>query len=136
MPHFNKMRAHDVTTDRVKLYIDFRLEEGAENASINRELALLKRAFNLPRECTPPKVKDVPYIPMLLERNVRKAFLEADSYGRLAAECGSVALWMRAIFECGYTYGWRHEELLDLEVRQVSLLTNAIRFRCGGDQKR
>jgi integrase len=125
------MRAHDVTTDRVRRYIDSRLEEGAENASINRELALLKRAFNLARECTPPKVKDVPYIPMLQERNTRKGFLEADGYSRVAAGCRSVALWMRAIFECGYTYGWRHEELLDLEVRQVSLLTNFIRLDAG-----
>ena len=31
--------------------------EGAENATINRELSLLKRAFNLAREGTPPKVR-------------------------------------------------------------------------------
>jgi integrase len=131
MPSFSRMRAHDVTTDRVRRYINSRLEEGAENASINRELALLKRAFNLARECTPPKVKDVPYIPMLQERNTRKGFLEAEGYSRVAAGCGSIGLWMRAIFECGYTYGWRHEELLGLEVRQVSLLTNGIRLDAG-----
>lgn len=38
---------------------------------------------------------------------------------------------MRAIFECGYTYGWRHEELLDLEVRQVNVLSRRIRLDAG-----
>lgn len=131
MSSFSRMRAYDFTTDRVRGHIESRLAEGAENASINRELALLKRAFNLARQCTPPKVRSVPYIPMLQERNTRKGFLESDGYSRVAAGCASVGPWMRAIFECGYIYGWRHEELLNLEVRQVSLLTNGIRLDAG-----
>ena len=54
-PFFTRVRAGDLTTDRIRQYIDSRLAESAEGATINRELSLLKRAFNLARECTPPK---------------------------------------------------------------------------------
>jgi integrase len=131
MAFFGRLRACDLATDRVRRYIDARLDEGAQAATINRELALLKRAFNLARECTPPKVKIVPYIPMLKESNVRRGFIEPSAYGRLAEHCGRVGLWMRALLECGYTYGWRHEELLDLRGRQVDLLAGTIRLDPG-----
>jgi integrase len=68
---------------------------------------------------------------MVKESNVRKGFLESGGYARLAEECGRVGLWMRALLECGYSYGWRHEELLGLGVRQVDLLAGAIRLDPG-----
>jgi integrase len=68
---------------------------------------------------------------MLKESNVLRGFVESGSYGRLAEQCGRVGLWMRALLECGYTYGWRHEELLDLRVRQVDLLAGTIRLDPG-----
>jgi integrase len=131
MAFFSRMRACDLATDRVRSYINARLAGGAQPATINRELALLKRAFNLARECTPPKVKIVPYIPMLKESNVRRGFVESVGYVRLAEQCCRVGLWMRALLECGYTYGWRVEELLDLRVRQVDLLASTIRLDPG-----
>jgi integrase len=131
MPLFTRVRAGDLTTDRIRRYIDSRLAESAEVATINRELALLKRAFNLARECTPPKVKIVPHIPMLKEANVRRGFVESSGYVRLAKECARAGLWMRALLECGYSYGWRHEELLGLRVRHVDLLAGTIRLDPG-----
>lgn len=44
---FGLERAIDITTDRVKTYAASRQQEGAANASINRELAGLKRMFSL-----------------------------------------------------------------------------------------
>jgi hypothetical protein len=35
------------------------------------------------------------------------------------------------MFEVGYTYGWRHEELLDLRVRQVDISAGTIRLEPG-----
>jgi hypothetical protein len=46
-----------------------RQDEGAENATVNRELALLKRAFSLAMKSTPPKVTFRPHVPMLEEDN-------------------------------------------------------------------
>jgi integrase len=130
-PFFGSLRAVEITSQLVAHYIDDRQHEGAENATINRELAALKRMFNLARQSTPPKVNAVPYIAMLREDNIRTGFLESKQHDSLAGETGKIGLWMRAMFETGYTYGWRHEELLALLVRQVSLSAGTIRLEPG-----
>jgi hypothetical protein len=43
MAYFGDLKAHSVGTDRVKAYIAKRLEGGAANGTINRELAALKK---------------------------------------------------------------------------------------------
>jgi integrase len=77
------------------------------------------------------KVVTIPYIPMLKESNTRTGFLESRQHDLLAKECASVGLWMRAIFEIGYTYGWRHSEVLNLRVRQVNIVEGVIRLEPG-----
>ncbi len=79
-PFFGALRAIEVTSQLVARYIDARQQEGAENATINRELAALKRMFNLARQSTPPKVNSVPYIAMLRENNIRTGFLESKQH--------------------------------------------------------
>jgi site-specific recombinase XerD len=108
-PFFGHLRAIEVTSQLVASYIDSRQEEEAENGTINRELAAVKRMFSLARQSTPPKINAVPYIAMLKENNVRTGFLESKQHDNLARETGKVGLWMRALFEVGYTYRWRHE---------------------------
>jgi integrase len=130
-PFFGALRAIDVTSQLVARYIDARQHEEAENATINRELAALKRMFNLARQSTPPKVNSVPYIAMLRENNIRTGFLEGKQHDCLAAETGKIGLWLRAMFETGCTYGWRHEELLALRVREVNLVAGTIRLEPG-----
>ncbi len=44
---FGDSRAIDITDDRLSSYIVYRQEQGGANATINRELAALKRAFRL-----------------------------------------------------------------------------------------
>jgi integrase len=130
-PFFGGLRAIEVTSQLVACYIDSRQQERAENATINRELAALKRMFSLARQSTPPKVNAVPYIAMLREDNIRTGFLESKQHDALAAETCKAGLWLRAMFETGYTYGWRHEELLALRVRQVNLAAGTIRLEPG-----
>ena len=43
MKSFGECKANQVRTDHVKNYVAHRLEQGAANATINRELAALKR---------------------------------------------------------------------------------------------
>jgi integrase len=130
-PYFGVLRAVEVSSLLVARYIDSRQQERAANATINRELAALKRMFNLARQATPPRVNSVPHIAMLKENNVRTGFLEAKQHDRLVAECGRAGLWLRSIFEVACTYGWRHEEVLALRVRQVNLLGGTIRLEPG-----
>ncbi len=128
---FGRLRAVEVTSDLVTRYVDSRQEEGASNATINRELSVLKRTFYLARECTPPKVAAVPHIAMLEERNVRKGFVKDEQYDKLAAECAVEGLWLRTFLAVAYSYGWRKSELLNLRVRQVDLFARTIRLEVG-----
>lgn len=47
---FGGSRALNITTDRIRRYIESRQDEGAANASIQRELSTLGRAFTLARQ--------------------------------------------------------------------------------------
>jgi integrase len=123
---FGHLRAAQVGTDTIKTYIEKRQQEGASNATINRELAALKRMFSLGMKSTPPKVYRIPAIPHLRESNARKGFLTIERYARLADACASVGLWLRAMLEVGYTFGWRVSEVKKLSIRQVDMGSSRI----------
>ena len=125
-PFFGHRRARDIGTDLLKKYVAKRQEDGAANATINRELAALKRMFNLARQSSPPKLVRVPVFPRLPEENIRRGFVEDAQYEKLAAACARVGLWMRAIFEVGYNFGWRISELTNLRVRQIDLASRMV----------
>lgn len=128
-PVFGDLRTVNVSNDDVTAYIDKRQKEGAKNATINRELAILKRAFTLGMRAR--KVYGIPHFPRLEERNVRKGFVTDTQYDKLAAACAKQGLWLRAMFEVGYNFGWRVSELLNLRVRQVDLAAKTIRLETG-----
>ena len=131
-PFFGNLQARHVTTLLLNRYIQRRLEQAAAKATINRELAMLKRMFRLADESDPAKVRRVPKFPHFSESaNIRKGFLEADQYQRLLAECSAVGLWMRAIFEVAHTFGWRHSEVANLRVKQIDLVNHIIRLNPG-----
>jgi hypothetical protein len=62
MPAFGNVRAAEFTTGHVTRYIGRRRREEAADATINRELAFLKRAFRLGAHSDPPKAVHVPHI--------------------------------------------------------------------------
>jgi len=132
-PFFGAERAVEVSSSRIAQYVDLRQQQGAKNATINRELAALKRMFRLGQQSTPAKVIRVPYFPPLSENNVRKGFLEDSQYRKLV---GGAELWFRALVECGRTYGWRVSELLTLKVKQVDLMQRVIRLDPGTTKNR
>jgi integrase len=77
------------------------------------------------------RVKTLPYIALLEERNVRKGFVRDDQYDALARETGKVGLWLRTMFELAYTYGWRKGELAGLRVSQVDLAERTVELNPG-----
>jgi len=129
LPFFASMKAEQLGTDDLNRYVDARRSAGAANGTINRELAALKRIYNLARTSTPPKVRDVPVFPHLKESPPRKGFVEDRQYEALIAGTGE--LWLRAILAVAYTFGFRRSELLSLRVRQVDLLAGIIHLDPG-----
>ena len=127
-PFFGGMKAVNVSSQLLARYVDQRRQEEASNATINRELAALKRMFNLGRRSTPPKVMRVPMFPSLAENNIRQRFLEDETYYKLIE---GAELWLRALIECGRTYPWRENELRSMRVSQIDLAQRVIRLEPG-----
>lgn len=128
-PFFEHYRAVDITRALINRYIECRQKDSAAVASINREVAVLSAAFHLGVKNS--KIRQLPLFPRLKERNTRTGFLEDAQYQALADACGKVGLWLRAIFEVGYCYGWRKEEVLGLRCSQVNLIDRTIRLNPG-----
>jgi len=125
---FGGMKAVSISTAGVKAYIQVRMDMGYSNASINRELAALKRMLHLGAQCTPPKVNLVPYIPMLKESNVRKGFFEAKEYKSLKDALPGV---LKTVITFGYHSGWRISEILGLTWDRVDLREGIARLDPG-----
>lgn len=125
---FEGERATKITTPQIRAYIDNRLNQGASNASINRELAALKRMLNLGARQTPPKVDKVPYIPMLSENNVRKGFFE---HGDFLALRDALPDYLKGFVTFAYKVGWRLSEISNLTWKQVDLKQGIVRLEPG-----
>src|SRR5262249_44866995 len=101
----------------------------AANATINRELAFLKRAYNLGIEAE--KIVRKPYVPMLKEDNVRSGFFE---YGEFLAVRDACADYFQPVVTFAYYTGWPKEEILSLRWSQVDLAAEEIRLEVGSDK--
>ncbi len=128
-PFLGHLRADQVTSDTVGRYVDSRLSAGASNGTINRELSALRRMFTLGKQCTPPKVRNIPAMTKLREADARTGFLEDGQYRKLLEYCPE--LWFRTIVEVGRTFGWRRREITGLKVGQIDLMQRTIRLEPG-----
>jgi integrase len=75
---FGGMPVTAITPDILELFVVKRKEVGVSGPSINRHLALLRRAFNLARQ--KGKIQHVPYFPMSKESEARKGFIEREQF--------------------------------------------------------
>jgi integrase len=121
---FGLDRALDITTDRVRAHIFRRQEAGASNATINRELAALKRMFSLAVQAG--KLSHRPYIPSLEENNARQGFLDHASFLALR---DNLADYLKDPVTFLYLSGWRASEMRALEWRDVDLTGKVVRLR-------
>lgn len=125
---FENMKAIRINTLEINTYVQKRLNEGAANASINRELAALKRMMNIGARQTPPKVDRVPYIPMLKENNTRKGFFEHDEFLALRDQ---LPFYLKGFVTFGYKLGWRVSEITGLKWSQVDRIKGIVRLEPG-----
>jgi integrase len=117
-------RAVDITTDRIKAYAADRQKAKAANASINRELAALKRMFSLAVE--DGRLSHSPYIPTLEEDNARQGFVDHSAFVSLRA---SLAEYLRDPIAFLYLSGWRLGEMKALEWRDVDIAGRVVHLR-------
>ena len=156
LDEFEGVKIIDITTDRIKkFYIPERkkwackscrerfhigadttcprcgrtkLQKGAANGTINRELSALRRILNLGAEQTPPKVNRVPHIPMLKENNVRQGFFEHDQFMALRNELPE---YLKSFVTFGYKVGWRHQEIANLTWSNVDRKNGIVTLKAG-----
>jgi integrase len=126
-PYFGDLLAARVDSDQIDKWIRWRSgrrlrkaqgREGLQPATINRELSLLRRAFQLGYERKPQLVTHIPPIKKLRENNVRKGFLTPEQYRALLAELPE---HLRGITCIAYHVANRKGELFRLEWSDVEL---------------
>ena len=124
-PALGKLHANEFGRARAEAYIVARRRAGATNATINRELAALRRAFHVASQYDPPMVSRVPHIPRLPENNVRQGFLELKQYLALLE---ALPGYLKPLLVVGYHLGNRLGELRSLRWDQVDLKAGEIRL--------
>ncbi len=127
-PFFGRLRVPQVTTDLLRQYQVRKRGQGLADSTVNRTMALLRRAFHLGAEATPRKVMIIPTFPMLPENNVRTGFLEHEQYRALLTELPDE---LKPLLVAGYHIGNRRGELLRLKWVQVDFGEMVIRLNPG-----
>jgi integrase len=129
---FDGYRAQAITPERVLVYVRHRQEAKAANATINRELAALKRMFRLGERAG--KVARRPAIDLLQEHNVRVGFFEEPEF---YAVIGHLPEDLRPVFEIAYITGWRvKSEILSREWAHVDFRSGWLRLEPGETKNR
>lgn len=108
-------------------YTARRLRDGAAPATVNRELALLRRGFRLAMKAR--RLSRRPEITLLREDNVRRGFVERDQIDAIKAHLPAE---LRPVVEVAYLTGWRMaSELLTRERRHLDLDAGWLRLDTG-----
>jgi integrase len=136
LDHLNEFfagwRAQAISTDRVLAYVRHRQQQQAANATINRELAALKRMFRLGERAG--KIVRRPFIDLLEEHNARTGFFERG-------ECDAVLAHLpddlQAVFIVAYLTGWRvKSEILTRQWVHVDFQSGWLRLEPGETKNR
>jgi len=125
LPTLGRLPTARFGSAQVRQYILQRQAEGAANATVNRELAIVGRGFKLGYEAEPKLVFQLPVIHKLPETTVRQGFLEPDQYETLLEQLPSN---LKALFVCGYHTGARKGELRSIQWPQVDFAGGLIRL--------
>ena len=119
--------ASEITEDKISAYVAQRLEKAAAPATVNRELAALRRMFHLAYRAR--KVARRPDFSLLAENNARKGFVEREPLegvlAKLKAQHQPAVLF-------AYLTGWRlKSEVATLQWRHVDLKAGWVRLEPG-----
>jgi integrase len=131
-PFFRGKRLLSINTSLVREYVAARQDNGAANATINRELAALKRMFSLAVQAG--KLHAKPHIPMLREDNTRRGFFEREQFEGVRSHLPAP---LQAVATFAYVTRWRTDsEILPLEWRHVDWNGKVVRLDPGTTKNR
>ena len=120
-------KMNSITTADVERYKKHRLDEKAAAATINRELASLRRAYRL--AVRGGKLVSATYVGLLRENNARKFFFERKPFEAILS---LLPERYHAPLRFAYITGWRfRSEVLSLTVAQVDLKAGFVRLEVG-----
>ena len=124
-------RASEITPDRVTAYQAQRQQESHQGkpvavATINYELAMLRRAFRLAARAG--KVATRPEFEMLHTSNARKGFFEPEQHRAVVERLPD---HLKPLAQVAYITGWRRGELLSRQWRHVDLAAGWLRLDPG-----
>lgn len=136
-PFFGRRLAGRIGTSELDQYIEQRksgltdeTEIRSRNATVNRELAILKAAYNHGVYLDPPLVSRVPKFPKRLrESDPRNGWLDDTQYDALKNHAKYE--WLRGFLAIAFNFGFRKSELLALRVKQVNLKDRTIQLLPG-----
>jgi integrase len=130
--YFKGWRLADIDAGAILGYINYRKVQGRANATINADLAVLRKAFRVAHELG--KLAMVPRVRMLKPAPPRAGFFEAEQFERVAS---GLPPDLTLVVRIGYTLGWRlSSEVLTLTKRQVDLAEGTLRLEPGMSKNR
>ncbi len=131
-PVFQGKRLADLTAVEFRHYIARRQDQGAANASINRELSIVRRAYTLAFQSGKLAAKS--YVPILVEDNVRSGWFEEEHFEAVRRFLPD---YVQGVVAFAYLTGWRtRSEILPLTWRQVDFRGGAVMLDPGTTKNR
>lgn len=120
---FDREVVMNVDTARLRRYIQERQRAGMLPATIQLELAFLRRAFTLAH--TEGRITEVPRFPHIEVDNARQGFFEAADFEAVCAQLPPVLADMARF---AYLSGWRKLEVQELKWAEVDLRGGIIKL--------
>lgn len=124
--HLGDLKAKNVGPEQLASFVRKRKSLGKSNATINRELAALRRAFKLAHQAH--AVSHVPVMPSLKEAAPRSGFFEYADFLKLRDHLPD---YLKGFTTFAYLTGMRRSEIVSLRWDQVDLFEGWIHLKAG-----
>ena len=120
-PYFGTVKVQGLDKATISVWVQQMLKDKYANATINRGLSLLRRAFT---------IADAPYprIEKLAEDNTRTGFVENEQFWRLYPHLPD---HLKAVALFSYETGCRRGEVVSTKWKQLDMVTGVVRLNPG-----
>lgn len=126
VPKFGHWLAINLTSADLDKWVAESKQAGYANATINRWMAVINRAYHLAMHAG--RVPSKPHISKLRERNARQGFFEKEQHEAIKRHLPE---YLRTLCDVAYITGWRRSELLRLQWKQVDFEARTMRLEPG-----